>query len=86
MDGGLVLSLLTTRILQGPFTKIWFTRLVQIFHKQLITLDVPYGKQFNRDSLSLVTELGGVPTFKMMSIYTDSVPPCIPIHKIFVMT
>ena len=52
----------------------------------VITLEVPYGKHFNQDSLSLVTELGGVPTFKMMRVYTDSVPPSTPTHKIYVMT
>ena len=52
----------------------------------VITLDVAYGKNFSPDSLQLVTELGGNPTFKMIRAYMYGVPPNTPLHKIFVMT
>ena len=52
----------------------------------MITLDVSYGRNLNSDSLSLVTEMGGIPTFKMKRGYTHGVPSGMPLRKIFVMT
>ena len=50
-----------------------------------LTLEVPYGNHFHPHSLKLVEELGGVPTFKMMRVYTKGVPRSMPTHKVFVM-
>ena len=51
-----------------------------------ITLDVSHGRGFSPDSLGLVSELQGRPTFQMMRIYKYGVPPNMPLHKIYVMT
>ena len=51
-----------------------------------ITLDVSHGKRFSPESLSLVTELGGIPTFQMMRVYRHGVPTGMPLHKVFVMS
>ena len=52
----------------------------------VITMDVSYGKYFNSDSLRMVAELGGIPTFQMMRVYKYGAPPNMPLHKVYVMT
>ena len=52
----------------------------------VVTLDVSYGDYFSPDSLKLVTDLGGKPTFKMIRCYTLGIPKIMPLHKVFVMT
>ena len=53
--------------------------------RAVITMDVSYGNNLNPDTLSIVNELGEIPTTQMMRIYKYGIPPTMPLHKIFVM-
>ena len=54
--------------------------------KAVIAVDVPYGDFFNPDTLKIVNELSGKPSFKCMRIYKKGVPSWMPLQKVFGIT
>ena len=54
--------------------------------KAVIAVDVPYGDFFNPDTLKIVNELSGKPSFKCMRIYKKGVPSWMLLQKVFGIT
>ena len=54
--------------------------------RAIIAVDVPYGNLTNPDTLRLVNELLGKPSFKCMRMYRKGVPSGMPVQKIFGIT
>ena len=54
--------------------------------RAVIAVDVPYGNLTNPDTLKLVNELSGKPSFKCMRMYRKGVPSGMPVQNIFGIT